>query len=163
MEDVRDMQTDLEDIERIVQVLSDVSLVNEAITDESSDAASFRDTTEQNRSMRKEMEFIVRQAIPFYRQTFTSMANYKALILGEVSKILRQTEPNGQKNCVVQCDQCAIDVIDVIDKVCMQVKLYYTKTVELDSKGGGGGVGGYAPYRNESYIANNLEKTSIFF
>lgn len=81
---VRTLQVDLDDFERTVRVLSDVSLVNKAITSAASDTRSIQEISQHGSTMKRVMEFIVRKSVPFDRDTFTTMANYKAFVLSEV-------------------------------------------------------------------------------
>lgn len=91
---VRNLQLDLDDIERTAHVLDEVSLLDDAIKEASSNFTELVAERDRTEHRRKEMERIVRNVMPFDRVTYSTLANYEASVLAEVSKRMQATEPH---------------------------------------------------------------------
>lgn len=94
---VRNLQLDLDDIERTVRVLDDISLLDEAITSAYEDNNAFEQQVEGTVARRMEVERLVRQTMPFDRTTYTTLVNYEAVVMVEVSKRMKASELNGSR------------------------------------------------------------------
>lgn len=94
LESVRNLMLDLDDIDRTVTVLDDVSLLDEAIKAASDDPHVFTSQYEKTVLLRKEVEHNVRASMPFDRVTYSTLVNYEAHVVAEVSKRMKATEVN---------------------------------------------------------------------
>lgn len=94
---VRDLQMDINDMERTVRVLDEVSVLNEALMFASREISAFQASRDDINLRRKEIERLVRVAMPFDRTTYTTMATYEAFVIEEVSKSIKCTDMNGSE------------------------------------------------------------------
>lgn len=95
LESVRALQLDVHNLERTVRVLDQISMLNETVTAACTDPAAFTQGVESLEYKRKQIELLVRQAMPFDRTTYVTVANYEAFILEQVSRRLQSTTLNG--------------------------------------------------------------------
>lgn len=95
LESVRSLQLDIHNLDRTIQVLDQVSLLDDSVSAACTDPAAFKEGVETTEYKRKQIDLLVRQAMPFDRATYVTVANYEAFILSEVSRRMQSTELNG--------------------------------------------------------------------